>query len=219
MIKNLTGYIFGKLTVISEEPPISNRRRWLCHCECGKNIVVDMGDLTRKYGANKGCASCSNKKIWTPVFKDDLCYIPVKDNIFSFIDKEDYYKIKSYGWFLVGTGYIITEVNGKNIHLSHLITGAKNTEMVDHINRNILDNTKKNLRICTRSENMINRKIRKDNHTGIIGIQTRKDNKKYRVRIGVDKKRIELGSFDTIEEATKIRKKAENFYHKNFRYD
>jgi len=54
------GDIFGKLKIIAKS---DKRRRgkilWVCLCECGKEILLDCTNLTRKYG--KRCCNCSNK--------------------------------------------------------------------------------------------------------------------------------------------------------------
>ena len=47
----------------------------------------------------------------------------------------------------------------------------------------------------------------------------RKNNNKYCASIKVDNKNINLGSFDTIEEAAEVRTEAEVKYFGEFRYD
>lgn len=59
----------------------------------------------------------------------------------------------------------------------------------------------------------ITRKIRSDNKTGYKGITKRK-NGKYRVSITVNKKRINLGTYDSLEDAINARKEAEQKYFK-----
>lgn len=61
--KDLTGQRFGRLTVLrlDLEPYISPggkpTRRWLCRCDCGKEIVVLQNALTGKSGTRScGCA-------------------------------------------------------------------------------------------------------------------------------------------------------------------
>lgn len=86
---------------------------------------------------------------------------------------------------------------------------------VDHINGDTLDNRDCNLRICTRQQNMYNRKLSKNNTTGYKGIDI-VPNGKYRARIKVNKKEMSK-RFDTLEEAIKWRQSMEETYHKEFR--
>lgn len=58
-----------------------------------------------------------------------------------------------------------------------------------------------NLRWVNRSIQSINRRKPKNNTTGLKGIQVRKKLKTFKVDISINKKRIYLGDFKTIEEA------------------
>jgi hypothetical protein len=61
--------------------------------------------------------------------------------------------------------------NGRNQVLVHrLIMGSPEGMDVDHINGNGLDNRRKNLRVCTRSQNAMNKKLRSDSTTGYKGV-------------------------------------------------
>lgn len=61
-------------------------------------------------------------------------------------------------------------------------------------------------------------KVRSDSSTGIKGVQriVKKKSIKYRAMIYINKKTIYLGTFDTIEEATRARKLGEEKYHKPY---
>ncbi|MFH1642100.1 MAG: AP2 domain-containing protein [Nanoarchaeota archaeon] len=70
----------------------------------------------------------------------------------------------------------------------------------------------KNTKWSTQTEQQRNRRISKNNTTGAIGVSWHKGNKRYRAEIRVPNKRINLGYFDTLEEAKKARKQAEQKY-------
>jgi hypothetical protein len=56
----------------------------------------------------------------------------------------------------------------KHIQLARFVMNAKKGEIVDHINRDPLDNRRKNLRIVTKRQNCLNKKCK--NGTGFIGV-------------------------------------------------
>jgi hypothetical protein len=86
---------------------------------------------------------------------------------------------------------------------------------VDHINGNRSDDRWVNLRLCDRSQNMINSKLRKNNKTGVRGVHTTKTG--YRARIDKDGKGYYLGSFATIEEAKRAYDAAAARLHGDYR--
>lgn len=92
-----------------------------------------------------------------------------------------------------------------------------NKECVDHIDRNKLNNHISNLRYATKSENNMNQSKRSDNTSGITGVNFDKARNKWKAQIQKDGKKINLGSFETKEEAIEARIKAEETYFKEFR--
>jgi hypothetical protein len=125
-------------------------------------------------------------------------------------DLEDYDKIKNYTWHDSSRGYVRAIVrHGKRefeqIMLHRLVMGVHNEEsaglQVDHINHNMLDNRKRNLRICTPAENGINKEKTYVGFGAGICVQ----DGKYLVRFRRNGKKIYGGMFDTFEEAMKKR--------------
>ena len=127
------------------------------------------------------------------------------------IDIEDLDKITSYHWYINEKGYVVTMYhdNGKrhSLRLHRLIMGCPNDMVVDHINHDITDNRKCNLRVCTQDENMRNRKPDRNSKSGIKGVYP--ENGKWRVMINYNRKQYRLGTFSDIQEAIKVRQEAE----------
>lgn len=147
-------------------------------------------------------------------------YVVIKTNKGQkiYIDTEDFEKCKKYTWCVSKTGYAVANIKGKVTKMHRYILDERNPKkIIDHINRNKLDNRKENLRYCTQKENSRNTSKSKNNRTGFIGISfTCGKGKKYRVRIMVDGKEINLGRYNDIDEAIKARKEGELKYFKEF---
>lgn len=106
---------------------------------------------------------------------------------------------------LHGGGYIAIQIKGVR-HYAHRLAwlyvyGKFPDKELDHINRDKADNRISNLREVTRSENMQNVGLRKDNTSGESNISYRKDRNKYRAFVTNNNKYKSLGHFETIEEA------------------
>lgn len=93
------------------------------------------------------------------------------------IDKEDYTKISCYKWTLsihqddIRVIACSKELNRISLHCFIIENDTNN--VIDHINRDPLDNRRKNLRITTRSINSTNAKERKESKTKIRGVYRR----------------------------------------------
>lgn len=59
-------------------------------------------------------------------------------------------------WFQNTHGNLMCKVKGKNVYLVEFILPFVKSLDVDHINRNIFDNRKLNLRLVTRKANLLN---------------------------------------------------------------
>jgi hypothetical protein len=87
---------------------------------------------------------------------------------------------------------------------------------VDHKDGNTLNNSIKNLRWCSRSQNIMNTKLSKVNKSGIKGVSHYKATNKWRAHIQLNKRSIHLGFFESKECAIHARKIASNNLFKEF---
>lgn len=80
---------------------------------------------------------------------------------------------------------------------------------VDHINGDGSDNRIVNLRVVTRSENNINKRMMSTNKSGVTGVSFLNREKKWRARISKGGKELTLGVFNNFDDAVKARRVAE----------
>lgn len=135
------------------------------------------------------------------------------------IDIDDIEKVNNYKWHLSNNGYASSKckaTNNKNILLHRFLLDCPDDMVVDHINHNILDNRKSNLRVCTHQQNMMNQNINSVNTSGYKGVSWNKRKEKWEVYIDFKNKRIKLGYYISKEEAIKVRKQAEIKYFGEF---
>lgn len=91
----------------------------------------------------------------------------------------------------------------RTICLHRVILGAPEGLLVDHRNGDGLDNRRGNLRLATPSENQQNRTRAPvaNKSSGIRGVSWHKWNRKWIAYLTVDRKRLTLGRFETLESA------------------
>ena len=109
-------------------------------------------------------------------------------------------------WWKGSNGYYNFDVNKKS-YLVHraifLLVNGYLPEMVDHKDRNRLNNLPSNLRAATRSQNMLNTELRTDNKSGCKGVNL--VGSKWQVRY----KGKYQGTRPTYNEAVEFRKSFE----------
>ena len=91
----------------------------------------------------------------------EVIKIPLTRGEFALIDEQDYDLISQHRWYAVKTPhsyYAATSFKHTHkIYMHRIILNPPTGLMVDHVNKNGLDNRRCNIRICTRSQNGINR--------------------------------------------------------------
>lgn len=111
----------------------------------------------------------------------------------------------------------ISERGDKNgVTLSRLIMKPPKGMIVDHLSRDVLDNRRVNLRICTQAENTRNKTIQSNNTSGIPSVRWQKDANMWRVRIKYLGNKIHIGYFKNKIEAGYVRDQITMQLHKEF---
>lgn len=111
------------------------------------------------------------------------------------VDDDDYERVNVFRW-AYSNGYAQRRSGGKCILMHRMITNAGESIEVDHINGNRLDNRKANLRLCSRSQNMMNVGKRANSKSGYKGVSWSTQRRKWAAMIWKDGKPINLGRFD-----------------------
>lgn len=151
--------------------------------------------------------------------------IKLNQGQYALVDDEDFDELNKYQWRILKSGKNITYAvrnlrekgkNVKTISMHMQIMQTPKGMVTDHIDQVGLNNQKKNLRICTKSENGMNRGANKNNQTGTKGVYFRKDTKKWFSRIMLHRKDFYLGNFETKEEAEMAYKIGSVLYHGEF---
>jgi hypothetical protein len=126
----------------------------------------------------------------------------------AIVDKEDFEWAAQFKWHWVSTGcrsgYAVRSVKRKGIKYSQYlhreitkrIAEIPDGKVVDHINRNSLDNRRENLRVVTKKENNRNR--------GGVGepyfhYRSKNKNRPWEMKIWINGKSKYLGAFESKE--------------------
>lgn len=151
--------------------------------------------------------------------------IPLTQGQFALVDDGDYAELIKYKWCAhKGSGdksfYALRHAkncdgdsSGTTISMHRIIANAQKGDYVDHINHDTLNNQRKNLRICTNSQNMMNRGVQANNTSGYKGVGWNKETSKWRSKICVDGKEMHLGYFICKHEAARAYNLAARMYH------
>jgi hypothetical protein len=129
-------------------------------------------------------------------------YIPLSQGHVAIVDDEDYQVLVQYRW-AYKQGYATRRVGrNANVRMHRIIMNAKPGERVDHIDGDTLNNTRSNLRMCSHSENMANRKKHRNGKTSRFkGVHWSKRSQCWIVSIQHEKKQYRVKGFPTEIEA------------------
>jgi hypothetical protein len=137
--------------------------------------------------------------------------IPLSRGYVALIDAEDLHLVDGKTWhaFMNHDRGVYAATNNKvsvsprkysTVFMHRLIVGATKEQVVDHINRNPLDNRRCNLRVATRSTNAANSKHRADRSTSPYrGVYSK--GSKYVAQVRVNGKLHHLGNYKCPKEA------------------
>lgn len=125
--------------------------------------------------------------------------ITLSNGEFALVDGADYEALKNMKWGKVN-GY----AHSKSGYMHRIIMGASKDYHVDHINNNILDNRRANLRLCSNSQNHMNIPKRSTSTSSRFkGVAWDGRTGKWAASIKKDYKKIWLGRHATEEGAAR----------------
>ena len=143
--------------------------------------------------------------------------IPLTQGRYALVDAADYPWLTRWRWCYSPNGYALrtlrTRFGNGLFHERHVYMHRQVLEVherlwhigdlvVDHINRNKLDNRRTNLRLITHPANM--RNLNGRGPSGIAGVRQRESGR-WQARVVVLYREVHLGTYDTFEEAVAAR--------------
>lgn len=151
--------------------------------------------------------------------------VPLADGSHALIDAEDADAVRRFNWHAParrrGPRYAETSIypNGRKKKLAlHLVVwanhGMPSVPIVDHRSRDTLDCRFSNLRAATIAQNARNRRQNINNSSGATGVSLHYG--KWQVSVGVDSKRITVGTFTDFEQAAQAAADARVRLHAEF---
>jgi len=143
--------------------------------------------------------------------------IPLTQGKSAIVDDADFAAVSGFKWYAHKIRHNFyaarhAEKNGKRIvvYMHRVIIQTPAGKETDHRNGDGLDNRKRNLKICTRTENGANRpRLNSNNKSGHGGVYWYEKTKKWRAQISRNGRVKCIGYFTRKSDAIKARKIAE----------
>jgi hypothetical protein len=124
----------------------------------------------------------------------------------TIVDEADFERLSQRKWCALhikksGIFYAASRIDGKFVLMHRYLTDAPKGMLVDHANRNTLDNRRANLRVCTKAQNNANKgAIGKH---GLKGVYLQSPTERWGAQITVNGMRRDLGRYDSKAEAAR----------------
>jgi hypothetical protein len=115
------------------------------------------------------------------------------------VNDDDFDELNQYRWYANNKGYAYRKT--KILFMHREIMKTPDDLTVDHINHDLLDNQRMNLRNCTFGENMSNSRKPCTNNTGHKGVYREGRDGRFRAQMRYCGKRIWIGRFDDVNDA------------------
>lgn len=180
----------------------------LANCVATRPTCANHPDLLGRSRPTPLGQVCRNFRARTKAPGGDVKQIPLGEGYCAYVDVADYEWLSEWTWHMQG-GYAIRWQKRRGILMHREIVQPPRGMIVDHKNRNKLDNTRDNLRVCTCGENARNRGKPHSSSSRFRGVSYRKEYGRWYARIRFKDRLMHLGSFtDEVEAARAYDRKA-----------
>ena len=152
-----------------------------------------------------------------------VSYVPLTRGFEAIIDTDDVPIVENRHWTAASSAekpyayYRGPRPKQAVVYMHRVLLSAPADMCVDHINGNVLDNRRANLRLASRSQNQWNSRIAANNKSGFRGVFWRADRNCWRAEISAHGVTRSLGSFSRIEDACEAYASASKELHGEYR--
>lgn len=179
-----------------------------CTCErCGKTFFAKAYRV--KAGQSRFCSLACWRAPRPGIWQDDgTVLIPLTQDKFAVIDEADAERVLAFNWTAKRSAhgnawYAHRTEGGRTVLLHRFILGDDCPPIVDHIDRDGLNNRRSNLRGVTPQESVVNRERLVPTASGYRGVHLHKPSGRWHAAIGYRGRAISLRYHDTPEEAAR----------------
>lgn len=199
--RDLTGQVFGRLTVKGRAETKKGKSYWNCLCQCGNTKTVIQASLTR--GLTKSCG-CLHREVSTKHGYSDHRLKSVYQGMKQRCNNPNDTRFPDYG----GRGITVCDEWQKD--MTPFIEWMLSNGWKEGLEIDRRDNDKgyspENCRIVTRYQNTRNtRLLSRHNSSGYRGVSFFAKSKKWRAYVNVENRQQHIGFFDDKEQAAMAR--------------
>jgi len=208
---DVTGVKYGRLTGVKS----TENRKWLWKCDCGSTKEINLTNVRMGYTRSCGCLNLERITIHG---KSDHWLYSTYCGIKARCSNTTYKRFPDYG----GRG-IKCEFDTFECFYNY-VSKLPNFKKVkkEKLSINRIDNDGNyavgNLEWSSQRKQEANKRISKNNTSGVEGVSFCKRNKRWYAMLAIQGTNPYLGCFKTKEEAIEVRQKAESKYREGIAY-
>lgn len=196
---DLIGHVYGRLTVKAEEPSVNYRRFFICTCSCGGKAKVSMSHLRTGHTTSCGCLTIEKP----PRFRHGYSGSPLYKIWVQMWDRCSNPNNASYPKYGAKGVEVCAEWADSKVFIEWALTnGYKKGLSIDRKNA-YGHYHPDNCRWVNDAVQAINKRISVKNTSGFVGVAKKQD--KWSARVTVGGKRVNIGVFNTPDEANTAR--------------
>lgn len=211
-MKDLTGQKFGKLTVLRLGEPTRSPggkaiRRWVCRCDCGREITVNQNCLTSTTNGTRSCGCTRGTSLRKDMIGQRFGRLTVVEHIV--LDEPQSNGTRTAWKCECDCGNIIVTTRKEllgGLQSCGCLLGETARKKIN--NDNVLQRYNGTVVSAIKPE----RKPNANNTSGVKGVYWSNREQRWIAKIGIQGKSIIIGRFSSLESAAEARRAAEEKY-------